>query len=372
MISASREDHSRQRRAFGYAFSERALREQEPLVQQYVDQLLSRLQEKAGQVVDLVRYYNYTTFDIIGDLTFNEPFGCLKNDDYNAFVSGVFASVKAVSFRSALAYYKWFDRLYFWLKPSGIQKGSVTFFDFTSDVVDRRLDAHIHRPDVISFIERQPEGKSLSVPELKATCFTMLIAGSETTATALSGTTYLLLKNPQAMKRLSDEIRERFRSQSEICFESTSKLPFLHAVVNEGLRMYPPVPSGFPRRVPAGGSMISGYYAPGNTAVYVAQYPAYRSKRNFTEPNSFIPERWLGEDARFDSDNFDVFMPFSNGPRNCIGKNLAYAEMHVILATVVFNFDLELVDLSSDWMDQKCFNLWDKPALGVRITPSRI
>lgn len=124
---------------------------------------------------------------------------------------------------------------------------------------------------------------------------TILAAGSETTATLLSGVTFLLLKNPSVHARLIQEIRGRFNSAGEITFAAVEKLEYTIAVLQEALRYYPPVPTGFPRVAPRGGDTVSGRYMPEGTVVYVSQHATNHSPRNFTEPDSFLPERWLGD-----------------------------------------------------------------------------
>ncbi|KAK0642473.1 Cytochrome P450 monooxygenase rdc4 [Lasiodiplodia hormozganensis] len=377
MLGAGREDHSRMRRVFSHAFSDKALREQEPLIQRYIGMLMQRFGEKAraGVDVDLVRYYNFTTFDIIGDLTFGESFGCLETDDYHALVSGVFASLRAGNRRKALHYWPALQKAYFaWdsLTRQGKVQGNVIFHKFTAAKVDKRLATETDRPDIITAIEKQPETKALSRPEIQTNSELFLIAGSETTATMLSGTTMCLLKNPETMKKLVAEIRGAFKSSDEITFERVGQLPYLIAALTEGMRFYPPVPTGFPRKVPEGGDNVGGHYVPGDTAVYVSQYATYHSPQNFTDPESYIPERWIGDDPRFAKDRKSVLMPFSNGPRNCLGKNLAYAEMRTILAKTLFNYDLELLeDKTGNWFDQKVFALWEKGPLLVRVKEAR-
>lgn len=133
------------------------------------------------------------------------------------------------------------------------------------------------------------------------------------------------------------------------------------------MRLYPPVPTGLPRQVPKGGARICGEYVPEDVTVSVSQWATYHSESNFYDAESFIPERWLGEDARFEHDNHAAFQPFSVGPRNCIGRNLAYHECRLLLTEVFWNFDLELMDKSRDWTDQKVFSFWDKTELLVRL-----
>jgi cytochrome P450 len=103
----------------------------------------------------------------------------------------------------------------------------------------------------------------------------------------------------------------------------------------------------------------------------MSQWPANHSARNFKDPESFVPERWLGHDE-YKDDNRAVFQPFSVGPRNCLGKNLANAEMRLILAKMVYSLDWELAPGSRDW-DKRCkvHALWTKPPLEVRFTPTK-
>lgn len=94
----------------------------------------------------------------------------------------------------------------------------------------------------------------------------MLLAGSETTATTLSGATYLLLSRPEVLARLTEEVRSSFKSFDDITITSVNKLPYLQAVLNETLRFYPPLSSGMVRVVPSGGAEIAGHDVPGGVS----------------------------------------------------------------------------------------------------------
>lgn len=171
------------------------------------------------------------------------------------------------------------------------------------------------------------------------------MAGYDTTATALAGVTYLLATNHHAMKKLAQELRATFSSEEEIGILSTQDLPYLRAVIDEALRIYPPGGSGMPREVPEGGDTIFGQYVPAGvsdheqkrralhrlfsshkladrllqTVLTVWQYCLYHRDSIFLQPQSFIPERWLGEE-KFQADHKEAFQPFSYGPRNCLGR----------------------------------------------------
>ncbi|KFY12419.1 hypothetical protein V492_03889 [Pseudogymnoascus sp. VKM F-4246] len=368
IITANRADHSRQRRLISHAFSDKALREQEPLITGYVDLLIQRLRERAdGRPLDMVAWYNWTTFDLIGDLAFGESFGCLEACQYHPWISMLFTSIKAGAFVSSLKRYgiKWMMAL---LVPKKLLKSRTESIELTKRKVMKRLEQGTSRPDFMSHILRHNDEKGMIVPEIITTSALLIVAGSETTATLLSGATFHLLKNPNVMEKLLKEIRGTFKKEEDIDFAGVNGLEYMLAVLDESMRMYPPVPTGMPRRVPADGDVICDRWVPGGTAVSVNNWSTYHSEANFREPNSFIPERFL-DDPRFASDNKKALQPFSLGPRNCVGKNLAYAEMRLILARVLWNFDLELAPESENWADQEIFSLWEKGQLHVKLTP---
>lgn len=104
----------------------------------------------------------------------------------------------------------------------------------------------------------------------------LIIGGSETTASLLSGVTYFLLENPEAHQKLRDEVRSTFRSQDEINLISVNKLSYMLACLDEGLRMYPPIANGLPRMCPRGGCTVLGHYLPANVGLSMISYCAKR------------------------------------------------------------------------------------------------
>lgn len=104
--------------------------------------------------------------------------------------------------------------------------------------------------------------------KLQSNSSILIIGGSETTATLLSGVTFFLLTNPDALRRVTDEVRSAFESEDDINFTTVNDLPYMLACLNEGLRMYPPVPVGLPRLTPKGGAKICGYYVPEGVCFY--------------------------------------------------------------------------------------------------------
>lgn len=174
---------------------------------------------------------------------------------------------------------------------------------------------------------------------LHFTATTLIVAGSETTATLLCGVTYLLLKHPNILDRVTREVRTTFKSEEEITLISVGSLSYMLACLNEALRCYPPVPIGLPRIVPKGGITVSGHSVPEKVAMSspqrdpqldaladltqtilsVYQYACTHLSSNWTVPFEFHPERFLG-DEKFAADKIDASQPFSVGPRSCIGR----------------------------------------------------
>lgn len=159
----------------------------------------------------------------------------------------------------------------------------------------------------------------MSTEEMFVGAQVFIAAGSETTASGLCGATYFLLERPSTLETLSAEVRYHFRTETEITFRSTARLPYLNSVISEALRLFPPGPGTFPRTVPQGGVNVCGRFVPGGYTVGVHQLSTNRSSLNFRDPDSFVPERWLSDSA-FEDDQRSACQPFSFGPRNCIGK----------------------------------------------------
>lgn len=157
-------------------------------------------------------------------------------------------------------------------------------------------------------------------------------------------------------------------------------LPYMNACIEEGLRIFPPVPIGLLRTVPKGGSLIDGHMVPENTSVCVASWAAAHSANNFADPDSFMPERFLDTPetrSRYGNDIKKAAQPFSLGPRGCIGRNLTYVELRLILGALLWNFDLEFADGAPLWNPKdefkglRAYNTWEKSPLMVKLTDIR-
>lgn len=255
-----------------HAFSDRALREQQGLIVRFVDHLVASVRRHAGERVDAVKLLTCTTFDIMGDLTFGEPLGLLEREEYSPWVAAMFSWMKAGDLSRIVLEYPVLGFLAKYLTPESLLEQQRMHFQYSADRVDRRIERGSDQPDIWNLVLRQPEGKRLDRGDMHANGSVFMIAGTETTATLLSGLLYLLCKNPDKMEMLCEEIRGNFKTDEEFTIESLQRLKYMSACLEEALRFYPPLPIGPPREVHPDGSIICGKWVPGKVRILKAPH----------------------------------------------------------------------------------------------------
>ena len=247
IIRANDADHSRYRRLMSYAFSAKALEEQQPLITAYVDLLIERLKENTNKAQNMTAWYSWTTFDIIGDLTFGESFHGLRDQCWHPWVETMTEGLEVGGAINAIAYYG-LDFALQYLVPKSMLDKFDRMLAYTREKVESRLQRGTERPDFMSFIMRNDkEGQQMSKGELDANAEILVIAGSETTASLLAAATYYLCTNRQALEKVTSDVRDAFETDQDMDMHSLAKLDYLLAVLDESLRLYPPAPSAIPR-----------------------------------------------------------------------------------------------------------------------------
>ncbi|KAK1507463.1 cytochrome P450 ClCP1 [Colletotrichum tamarilloi] len=354
IVNTNGAEHAMLRRQLSHGFSERSLRDQQPLIMKYVDLMIQRLHEHCSgeEPVDLMSWYNFTTFDIIGDLAFGEPFGCLEKSEYYPWVKAIFQSARLGVFAQTAGHFPFLKKIIFTLLATkAAKKARGENLARAKAKLERRMELGKKeggRPDLIEGLLKKKDELNISFETLAANSNTLIIGGSETTATLLAGVTYYLLTNRDCLAKLTDEVRSSFKTEEEIDLVSVNKLTYMLACLDEALRVYPPVSMGLPRVTPKGGATICGNFVPENTIVAIHQWAINHNEQYFKDPYGFHPERFMG-DEKFASDNREAFQPFHIGSRNCLGRNLAYVEMRLILARLIWNFDIEIDEDYKDW-----------------------
>ena len=210
------------------------------------------------------------------------------------------------------------------------------------EVVDDIIRQRRHDPgeDVVSMLltASDEDGETLSDGQIRDEAITLLVAGHETTAVALTYTVYLLAQHPDAEARLIDEL-DRVLGGRVPTPADLSELPYTEKVVEESMRLYPPVPTLLREAVEP--DTLGGYEVPAGATIHLNQWVVHRDPRWYDDALAFRPERWTDEFER--SLPRLAYFPFAAGPRRCIGDRFAMLEARLILATLYQRYHLELV-----------------------------
>jgi cytochrome P450 len=189
--------------------------------------------------------------------------------------------------------------------------------------------------DFLSILLRARERGDQTPQQMRDELMTMLLAGHDTTALTLTYTWFLLSEHPEAKRRVQAEVDEVV-GDDRPNMDHVREFEYLEWVINEAMRLYPPVFTIF--RTPTEMVELSGYEMPAGATLMLPQWGVHRSERFWDDPTTFDPERFSPE-RRADRPRF-AFFPFGGGPRHCIGKHLSLLEAKLIVATVVGEYDL--------------------------------
>ncbi|MBD2489167.1 cytochrome P450 [Aulosira sp. FACHB-615] len=187
-------------------------------------------------------------------------------------------------------------------------------------------------------VEDADDGSRMTDKQLRDEAVTLILAGHETTANALSWTFMQLAQNPDVREKLSAELKTVLNGRTPTLAD-LPQLTYTNWVIKESMRLYPPVTEI--SREATQDCEIGGYFIPKGTNLIVSQWAMHRDGRYFSEPELFQPERWANDMEK--QLPRGVYFPFGDGPRVCIGKSFALMEAVLLLATIAQKFQLDLV-----------------------------
>ncbi|PQE12466.1 isotrichodermin C-15 hydroxylase protein [Rutstroemia sp. NJR-2017a BBW] len=183
--------------------------------------------------------------------------------------------------------------------------------------------------------------------ELLGEAVLLMMAGSDTTATALTSTLFQLSHNPAQLQNLRTELDTHFQSSNDISVAVAENCKYLRACIDEAMRLCPPAPTNIPRLVGAGGITVLNTHYPEGVCIGVPNFTLFRNAAYFAEPHAYIPERWIVDSDTHDEESVkrahSAFKPFSIGPRHCIAQRLAIKEISYVVAKLVYQFEFEVV-----------------------------
>ncbi len=228
-------------------------------------------------------------------------------------------------------------------KPShpAVHQATQDFRTVVDEIIATRKKDFHDSGDLLSslILAQEADGsRRMTDDQLRDQLFTLLLAGYETTANALSWTWYLLSQHSRVVQRLREEVRLVLQGREPI-YADLEKMPYLGQVFHESLRVYPP--AWIIGRRAIGEDVLGGYYVAPETVLAICTYTLHRHPDFWEDPEVFDPERFAPENAAMQR-KF-AYLPFGGGPRQCIGNSFGIMEACLILAQVSQQFELHLM-----------------------------
>ncbi|KAK3064939.1 hypothetical protein LTS18_001733 [Coniosporium uncinatum] len=334
----SRTLHDARRRIWSPAFSDKALRGYEERIKPYEEKLVQQFRAFGGQSINVSEWFNYFSFDVMGDLAFGESFQMLEKGEEHWAIKLLNEGMEPLHFM----FPTWFFRMI--VAIPGAMNDYHRFNNYAANKLDKRITEGVKIPDIVSTLlapfnkSGKPSGADLMY--LQGDTKLIIVAGSDTTAATLAHLFYHLAAEPQHVKRIRDEITRHSDAKGEINHADIIHAEYLNGCINEALRLHPPVPTAMHRNTPPEGIEIGGTHIPGDVDVWCPQYVISRSEDCYTDARRFVPERWFSKPDMVK--NRSAFSPFSQGVYGCIGRPLALLELRKVVSKLVITFDVEL------------------------------
>ncbi|TVY53908.1 Cyrochrome P450 monooxygenase [Lachnellula cervina] len=351
--------HRLRRQPLNPFFSKQSILRLEPTISSMVEKLSSRIKEfkRSGQPMPLRLAYASLSTDIVHLYSFNIFSKHLDSQDFSPKWNATISSVTKVT--TFMKHFPWLYKVFARLPEaimSALSPDMVLVLDWQNQLrrqVQQTIDeqnAQVKSTDGLprtifqSLLESNLPPEDKTVERLRQEGQLLLGAGSDTVANTLSVTTFHLADNPEKMLRLARELEKAMPDPNEPArLTLVEQLPYLSAVVQEGLRLSYGVSSRLQRIAPNEVLQFHEWSIPAGTPVGMSSSLMHHDESIFPDSYAFIPERWLdqSESAR----PLDRYMvAFSKGSRSCAGINLAKAELYLTLATVFRRYKVELFD----------------------------
>ncbi|RDW67212.1 cytochrome P450 [Aspergillus mulundensis] len=353
--------HGKKRRVISQGFSDAALKGHELVILEQIKHLCTQLKAGKGNQAtpagtwstpkNMGRMTDYFAFDVMSNIIFNVPWSTLRSPTYR-FVPEVIEKSNVRVGTLAQSPEITLFRLDKYLFPEAIRARDI-FIKFVDEMLTQGIEAAAKTGKGVFAIlanAKDPEtGLPLRNRELGGESATLIVAGTDTTSTAMAACFFYLSHNQAALDRATAEVRNTFSSPSDIRMGAQMHTcTFLRACIDESMRLSPSAASSLWREAETPGATVDGQYIPPGVDVGTCIYSIHHNPTYYPDPFTFRPERWIPSECGTVHKDADVgaarsaFNPFSLGPRSCIGKSLAYVELHLALANVLWAFDMRV------------------------------
>lgn len=351
--------HAKRKRIVSHGYSMNALQAMEKFVQERLQLFMDKMRQfsRTGEQINLGKWCHFFAFDVIGELAFSEGFGMLESgieDEHIRLIEN------QMEFGSTMGMMPWLLPYTKWNLPipwlQSLQAGRERLKELTQSRVERRRHKVSDRKDLLGRLIEATDpvtGEKLDPIDLRTEAFSSIVAGSDSTSSALSYTFHHILTHPSVHAKLVSELLAAFPdrqpSSEPPTYAELGRLPYLQACIKESLRLTPPATINLPRYVPPGGRVVAGTYFPGGTTVGMSAIPVHLDREVFgVDAGKYVPERWIAGTAAPDGtvlspeDMMRYWIPFGVGSRMCIGKNVAMLELIKLVGTLLLFFDVQV------------------------------
>ncbi|KAK1657049.1 cytochrome P450 [Colletotrichum godetiae] len=335
-------------------YSGKEVVELEAKIDESVLRLMSMIDTYASQDkrFDFGLKAQYFTLDVISDLAFGKPFGDLASDsdvyDYIHTTEQSMPNIVVAAVLPSLLHVLSWPLLRRLMPSENDATGFGRLIRMAKEIAGERFGpSKKTRQDMLgSFVAH-----GLTQKEASSEILMQILAGSDTTATAIRATLLHLITNPRVLATLRAEI-ERFRPSWPVVKEAEARqMTYLQAVIKEGLRIFPPVVGQMSKEVPKGGDTFKGVYLPEGTRIGYGAWGIFRRGDVWgQDADDFRPDRWLTADAEtLRSMEATLELVFGHGKWKCLGRNVAMMELQKIFVELLRRFDLVLCDPTRPW-----------------------
>ncbi|CAL1271346.1 unnamed protein product [Larinioides sclopetarius] len=378
LLTSSGHKWKSQRKMLNPCFRTYILKEHLQTINKHSQILAKRLMEETEkEFTKISKYLSDCTFDIICEAIYGLDLG--TQETHKERVPFVYAINKGFSLmtRRFLNVFLWTD-LFFNFSKTGreIKEHSQVARDFTRNLIDKEKQNFLKLPEhsekerkslVKLLLKEYYLSKEISEEDIRDQLMTFTIAGQDTTKIALSWILYMLGLHAEIRGKVYEELDLIFGVDHErhATAEDLKNMKYLECVIKETLRIYPPVP--ILTRYLKEDTTICGYQIPKGTICAVFPHVLHRDEKVFPNPEKFEPDRFLPENSA--NRHPYAWIPFSAGPRNCIGQKLAFMELVTITSTILRRYTVESLDPRDQVLPTLTIALSSSIPLRIKIRP---
>lgn len=329
--------HRQRRKIWDQGFGMKALQSYQERVKTHVDNLSTNIGKRLGESINFTELFLFFGFDVMGDTAFGSSFGMLETNEEHPIVQIMRSGIFIIGRLTPLP---WLVTVLSSLPGAAGDFKKLEAFAETSILSRAKMDRG--EDDVMSKLisaARDPSDPSkIDMHYLGGDAMVIIIAGSDTVSIALTFLFYNLALKPEHVSKLREELKGVDITNNR----ALQSLAHLNALINETLRLYPPVVTAPLRQTPPEGLKIDDRYIPGNVTISTPLWSLGRLESSYERATEFLPERWYSSSNLIK--DTQGYAPFASGAHSCLGKQLALIELRLVTARLVTQYDFWFAD----------------------------